>query len=234
MSVGDGCSIAGAWKAFRELKTIGLIARTPRMIGVQAAGAAPITEAFRSQQPMKPKSAEEIAHERARDPLQALHALLVPALMAEDEWQRLDAEARAAVDAALARVERRAAPDASAAGRFVFCESGPDGSALLQSQGGMRADGVTPPEGTPTPRPDGPRINMLTAIRRTLERELGVNPRVVVFGEDVGRKGGVHAATLGSRFPTTGKLQHTFSTMPWYAGKPRTSECAGHILSRLD
>ena len=143
------------------------------------------------------KSAEEIAHERARDPLQALHALLVPALMAEDEWQRLDAEARAAVDAALARVERRAAPDASAAGRFVFCESGPDGSALLQSQGGMRADGVTPPEGTPTPRPDGPRINMLTAIRRTLERELGVNPRVVVFGEDVGRKGGVHAATLG-------------------------------------
>ena len=38
---------------------------------------------------------------------------------------------------------------------------------------------------------------MLTAIRRTLEHELAVNPRVVVFGEDVGRKGGVHAATLG-------------------------------------
>jgi 2-oxoisovalerate dehydrogenase E1 component len=38
---------------------------------------------------------------------------------------------------------------------------------------------------------------MLTAIRRTLEHELEVNPRVVVFGEDVGRKGGVHAATLG-------------------------------------
>jgi 2-oxoisovalerate dehydrogenase E1 component len=30
-----------------------------------------------------------------------------------------------------------------------------------------------------------------------LEHELEVNPRVVVFGEDVGRKGGVHAATLG-------------------------------------
>ena len=45
--------------------------------------------------------------------------------------------------------------------------------------------------------PKGPRINMVTAIRRTLEHELAVNPRVVVFGEDVGRKGGVHAATLG-------------------------------------
>ena len=44
---------------------------------------------------------------------------------------------------------------------------------------------------------EGARINMLTAIRRTLEHELAVNPRVVVFGEDVGRKGGVHAATLG-------------------------------------
>src|SRR5205085_4710457 len=37
MSVGDGCTIAGAWKAFREVKTIGLIARTPLMMGVQAA-----------------------------------------------------------------------------------------------------------------------------------------------------------------------------------------------------
>ena len=43
----------------------------------------------------------------------------------------------------------------------------------------------------------GPRINLVTAVRRTLEHELAVNPRVVVFGEDVGRKGGVHAATLG-------------------------------------
>jgi 2-oxoisovalerate dehydrogenase E1 component len=38
---------------------------------------------------------------------------------------------------------------------------------------------------------------MLTAIRRTLEHELRTNPRVLVFGEDVGPKGGVHAATMG-------------------------------------
>ena len=34
-------------------------------------------------------------------------------------------------------------------------------------------------------------------MRRTLEHELAVNPRMLIFGEDVGRKGGVHAATLG-------------------------------------
>src|SRR5437660_11946337 len=38
---------------------------------------------------------------------------------------------------------------------------------------------------------------MLAAIRRTLEVELRTNPKSLVFGEDVGPKGGVHAVTLG-------------------------------------
>ncbi len=61
MSVGDGCTIAGTWKAFRELKILGLIARTPRMLGVQAAGAAPITEAFRSGMGMRPIEPNTVA-----------------------------------------------------------------------------------------------------------------------------------------------------------------------------
>lgn len=48
MSVGDGCSIAGAWKAFAELHGLGLIDRVPRFLGVQAEDSAPITEAFHS------------------------------------------------------------------------------------------------------------------------------------------------------------------------------------------
>jgi threonine synthase len=57
--VGDGCTIAGAWKAFREMKEIGLIARTPKMLGVQAEGAAPVTAAFQSGgelTPIEPKT----------------------------------------------------------------------------------------------------------------------------------------------------------------------------------
>ena len=38
---------------------------------------------------------------------------------------------------------------------------------------------------------------MVTAIRHTLEQEMDANPRVVVFGEDMGPTGGVHAVTLG-------------------------------------
>lgn len=60
MSVGDGCSIAGAGKAFDELFRLGLISRVPRLLGVQATGAAPITEAFYNNattfRPMKPET----------------------------------------------------------------------------------------------------------------------------------------------------------------------------------
>jgi len=61
LSVGDGCTMAGAWKAFRELKLLGLIDRTPRMLGVQAAGASPVTEAFRSDAALRPVVPDTIA-----------------------------------------------------------------------------------------------------------------------------------------------------------------------------
>jgi 2-oxoisovalerate dehydrogenase E1 component len=48
------------------------------------------------------------------------------------------------------------------------------------------------------PRPADPRrINMIEAIRRTLDIELALNEKLLVFGQDVGRKGGVHTATVG-------------------------------------
>jgi threonine synthase len=45
-SVGDGCSIAGVHKGIAEMKSAGVIDWTARMLGVQAAGVAPIAKAF--------------------------------------------------------------------------------------------------------------------------------------------------------------------------------------------
>lgn len=61
VSVGDGCTIAGIWKGFRELKAIGLANRTPKMLGVQAAGAAPITDAFHHGEPLRPVDPHTVA-----------------------------------------------------------------------------------------------------------------------------------------------------------------------------
>jgi len=129
--------------------------------------------------------------------LRALEQQLVPAMMSAQEWTAARDAARAAVTAALSRVESRAQPHSSHTRRFAFSEYRADGTLMLQAQGGMRPHGYQPPVGSERPQPTGARINMVTAIRRTLEHELEINPRVLLFGEDVGRKGGVHAATLG-------------------------------------
>ncbi len=46
VSVGDGCTIAGIWKGLVEMHTLGVIDRLPRLLGVQAAGVAPIDYAM--------------------------------------------------------------------------------------------------------------------------------------------------------------------------------------------
>src|SRR5580692_8397508 len=143
------------------------------------------------------KSADEIAAERDRDPLARLRAQLVPEQLSAAEWELEISQARQAVADALAAVERRSAPDPARVRRYMFSETAADGSIELQQQGGTRGEGLVPPEGTLHASPQGPRINLVTAVRRTLEHELSVNPRMLIFGEDVGRKGGVHAATLG-------------------------------------
>ncbi len=143
------------------------------------------------------KSAEEIAAENARDPLTKLREQLVPHIISQADWDREVSAARALVARTLINVERRAAPDPKRIQRHVFSETREDGSLDLQQQGGLRGAGIEPAPGSERATPQGPRINLVTAVRRTLEHELAVNPRMLVFGEDVGRKGGVHAATLG-------------------------------------
>ena len=142
------------------------------------------------------KSAEILTEERARDPLPHLHEFLVPEVMAESEWTGLAAEARAGVERAVEGALARPPPDPASLTQHVFFEN-PDGTRALQEQGGLAPEGHVAAPASRTARPSGPRINMLTAIRRTLDVELAVNPRMLVFGEDVGPKGGVHGATLG-------------------------------------
>jgi 2-oxoisovalerate dehydrogenase E1 component len=208
-----GGNIARNLEAFRGLRVLEGDASDPMAVagliadavaGVRAGGGpslirllVPRLSGHSGQDTQTYKSAAEIATERERDPLARLHAELVPDLVSAADWDVEIAQGRHAVAEALAAVEGRAAPDAARIRRYVFSESAADGSIDLQQQGGIRCDGVVPSPGTVHPSPQGPRINLVTAVRRTLEHELTVNPRILIFGEDVGRKGGVHAATLG-------------------------------------
>ena len=144
---------------------------------------------FQDTQSYKP--AALVKSEWARDPLPKLRGYLVPAELDDSEWNDIAAKAREGVGAALREAEARPIADLARTTRHVFFED------EVQEQGGQWRDGYVPPPSSDEPKPEGQRINMVTAIRRTLEHELSINPRVLVFGEDVGPKGGVHAVTLG-------------------------------------
>ncbi len=143
------------------------------------------------------KTPAEREAEAQRDPVPRLRDYLLQAgHLSEAEWQALEAEAQAAVEEAIQEAEAAPPPDPDTIGRHVFFEG------LTPLQGGLRPEGALPPMGTSEPHPQGARINLIEAVRRTLEDEMSINPRILVFGEDVGLKGGVHGATVGmqSRF----------------------------------
>jgi 2-oxoisovalerate dehydrogenase E1 component len=139
------------------------------------------------------KSLEQIAGEKARDPWPKLKDQLVPVVLSEAEWQSALDRAAATVQGALGRVDARDNPNAGDIRRHLFSSQ----NDVPQRQGGLRAEGIAMPLGTEEAKSEGPRINFITAVRRTLEHELSVNPRVLIFGEDVGPKGGVHGVTMG-------------------------------------
>jgi 2-oxoisovalerate dehydrogenase E1 component len=142
------------------------------------------------------KSAQTLHDERARDPLQRLQQFLVPRLLPPGEWTQLAGTARREVESAVERALARPQPDPRELTAHVFCASAA-GVRSVQEQGGVAPAGLSLPAAAAAAQPQGARINMLTAIRRTLDVELAANARMLVFGEDVGPKGGVHGATLG-------------------------------------
>ncbi len=142
-------------------------------------------------------SKTELQSEWARDPLPKLKVHLVPATLSQSEWDALETEAKENVERALRIAEQRPVAEPASVTRFVFSEVDGRGRTVLQDEGGQWRAGYKAPATHDEPHPDGPRINMITAIRRALDHELGVNPRMVIFGEDVGPKGGVHGVTLG-------------------------------------
>ncbi len=129
------------------------------------------------------KTENEKRNEARRDPLTRLKKFL-PDL----DWTTLERDAADEVRAALDEVASRPDPDPASVTRHVFA---PVGTTLAVVQEAADAPG----RGQAPPRQEGTRINLIDAVRRTLEVEMTRDPRLVVFGEDVGAKGGVHGAT---------------------------------------
>lgn len=138
------------------------------------------------------RTEDEIAADFGRDPLPKLRRYVVPKVMSATQWKVLESEVQRDVDEGLRRARARPAPDPETIRRFVLEEPGEP--AIL---GGLTSAERQSLGGTPEPDEEGEVVRFPDAIRRTLRHELEVNPKLLVFGEDVGRKGGVHLVTEG-------------------------------------
>ncbi|MFA5488482.1 MAG: transketolase C-terminal domain-containing protein [Candidimonas sp.] len=184
---GDGTNPADAARLTCEAVEFVRKQRKPAMLRLTM----PRLEGHSFQDTQGYKDEEIIRKEWQRDPLPKLKDHLVPSLLSEHDWQALTERAEAAAEDARARAEARGIADPQSVLRHVF----DDGE--LQQMGGQYRHGYTRPASTEQAQESGQRINMVTAIRKTLDHELSINERVVLFGEDIGPKGGVHAVTLG-------------------------------------
>ncbi len=128
------------------------------------------------------KLPEERASDQARDPLLRLRDYYITPELARQVKDELASAASAA--------EANPEPDPAQASHHLFYQGTPP---LV---GGLRPENRLPPLTAAQPELAGPRLNLLDAVRHVLESEMQVNPRLLVFGEDVGVKGGVHGATL--------------------------------------
>jgi threonine synthase len=80
VAVGDGCIIGGLWKGLKDLLALGFIDKMPKLMGVQAEGAAPLVRAWREGteeiEPIVPDTlADSIAVGVPRDRIKALRAV---------------------------------------------------------------------------------------------------------------------------------------------------------------
>ena len=127
------------------------------------------------------RSAEEVELWRRKDPILVLHQYLVEArLLDQATEQSIDEEVNDTIADAV--TEASNAPDPTDAFSFVYAnpiEPGP---------------GATQPEA----EPEGERVNLITAINRSLHELFEEYPSICTFGEDVADpKGGVFKTTVG-------------------------------------
>ncbi len=130
----------------------------------------------------KYRDADDLAEDLRRDPIPRMEKYLSEnGVLDESDFENLKREIQERIDRAAEEVEKAPVPDAREATRYVY-------SPRI----------VVPRDHVPEPNQSGPSIVMVDAINHALAEELERNPKMLVYGEDVGgNKGGVFTATKG-------------------------------------
>ncbi|MCX6121615.1 MAG: dehydrogenase E1 component subunit alpha/beta [Ignavibacteriales bacterium] len=130
----------------------------------------------------KYRTAEDIELDRRRDPIPRLaHLLLEQGYLLEDEADEMKEEVKRTVDDVAEWAESQSLPDPSTVMNHLYGISH-----------------ANPPKEFVEPTHTRSKIVMIDAINHALDEEMGINPKMVTFGEDIADgKGGVFTATKG-------------------------------------
>ena len=129
--------------------------------------------------PEKYRSKDELAEWQQRDPLVITRVRLLGRGVEQEKLDRIEAEVRARIDAAVDAARQAPPPDMSVLRSSVYAPRPP----------------VPEPDWAPVP--DGEIFRTMDAVRLALEGELEANPEMFVAGVDVGKGGNVFALTRG-------------------------------------
>ena len=143
------------------------------------------------------KTKELLEKERKNDPLAKVKNYLISDEFSEEDWKKMEKKASSEIEKATRAALKRPEPDPDQTENYVFAKKTTNGREQIQKAGGVAPENFSFPPSSRKIQSGKKRTNFVDAVRRTLETELETNSRLVVFGEDVGKKGGVHAATMG-------------------------------------
>jgi pyruvate/2-oxoglutarate/acetoin dehydrogenase E1 component/TPP-dependent pyruvate/acetoin dehydrogenase alpha subunit len=146
----------------------------------------------------KLKAQEEILEWEKRSPILRLEKYMAARGMLDGRYRESVADAaRKAMDAAVQAY--RSTPPADPATIFDFVYSAPTRRLLEEKAEAFGGGGIPTDSLSPEPSVSGgrPGVNVRHALNMALKQEMQRDGRILVFGEDVGRNGGVFQVTRG-------------------------------------
>ncbi len=145
----------------------------------------------------KLKSPQEIAEWEHKSPIIRMEKYLgAKGLLSDLEKQRVTNAAQKIVENAVNEYRSVPPQDKLEIFRYMYDKPTPDIVEEMREAFGV-GDGA--PEPGPEPRLSGgrPGVNIRNALNMALKQEMGRDHKIVVFGEDVGKNGGVFQVTRG-------------------------------------